>query len=173
VVGVYSRPDLDYLVNIYALGRLGYTSFLISPRLPPSVVSSLLTSTRARILFHAPEYSQLAEDTKHLIAHPIQNFCLLSRSIYDNPNDNSPIFSRNVDPIIEHNRRYIMLHFSGSTGHPKPIDYTNSRLLITCLTSHSLVAFQSLPFSHAHGLVTCSQAIWTRKTIYLFNSHVP
>jgi acyl-coenzyme A synthetase/AMP-(fatty) acid ligase len=173
VVGVYSRSDLDYLVNIYALGRLGYTSFLISPRLPPSAVSSLLTSTEARILFHAPEYSQLAEDTKHLTAHHIKNFCILSRSIYDNPNDASPIFSRNVDPILEDNRRYIMLHSSGSTGLPKPIDYTNSRLLVTCLTSPSLVAFQSLPFSHAHGLVTYSQAIWTRKTIYLFNSHVP
>jgi hypothetical protein len=89
-VGVYSRSDLDYHVNIYALGRLGYTSFLISPRLPPSAVSSLLTSTEAHILFHAPECSQIAEDTKHLTTHPIQNFCILSRSIYDNPNDTSP-----------------------------------------------------------------------------------
>lgn len=66
-----------------------------------------------------------------------------------------------------------MLHSSGSTGLPKPIAYTNSRLLVTCLTSPSLVAFQSLPFSHAHGLITYSQAIWRRKTIYLFNSHIP
>jgi acyl-CoA synthetase (AMP-forming)/AMP-acid ligase II len=173
VVGVFSVSDLDYLVNIYALGRLGYTSFLISPRLPPSIVANLLTSTGSQIFFHAPEHSQLAEDTKSLTAHALQTFSILPRSIYDNLDDNSPLFSRNIDPITEQNRRYIMLHSSGSTGLPKPIHYTNSRLLITCLTSPSLIAFQSLPFSHAHGLVTYSQAIWSRKTLYLFNNHVP
>jgi acyl-coenzyme A synthetase/AMP-(fatty) acid ligase len=164
---------LDYLVNIYALGRLGYTSFLISSRLPPSAVSSLLNLTEARIFLHAREHAQLAEDVKVLTACPIQSLTILPRKIYDSPNDTSPIFSRNVEPSREQNRRYIMLHSSGSTGLPKPIDYTNSRLLVTCLTSPSLIAFQSLPFSHAHGLITCSQAIWSRKTIYLFNSHVP
>jgi len=173
VVGVFSVSDLDYLVNIYALGRLGYTSFLISPRLPPSIVANLLTSTGSQIFFHAPEHSQLAEDTKSLTAHALQTFSILPRSIYDNLDDTSPLFSRNIDPITEQNRRYIMLHSSGSTGLPKPIHYTNSRLLITCLTSPSLIAFQSLPFSHAHGLVTYSQAIWSRKTLYLFNNHVP
>ena len=164
---------MDYLVNIYALGRLGYTSFLISPRLPPSAVSSLLKLTETRIFLHAPEHAQLAEDAKALTACPIQSLTILPRKVYDNRNDTSPIFSRNVVPITERNRRYIMLHSSGSTGLPKPTDYTNSRLLVTCLTSPSLVAFQSLPFSHAHGLITYSQAIWSRKTIYLFNSHVP
>ncbi|KAE9379666.1 putative NRPS-like enzyme [Stipitochalara longipes BDJ] len=173
VVGVFSVSDLDYLVNVYALGRLGYTSFLISPRLPPSTVANLLTSTNAQILFHAPEHVQLAEETKNLTAHALQTFIILHRSIYDNPDDSSPLFSRNVDPITEQDRRYIMLHSSGSTGLPKPIHYTNCRLLITCLTSPSLIAFQSLPFSHAHGLVTYSQAIWTKKTLYLFNNHVP
>ena len=171
MVGVFSVSDLDYLVNIYALGRLGYTSFLISPRLPPSAVSSLLTSIDAHILFHAPEHAQLAETTKNLSTNALQTFTLLPRSIYDNPDDTSPNFSRNIDPITEQNRRYIMLHSSGSTGLPKPIHYTNSRLLITCLPS--LIAFQSLPFSHAHGLVTYSQAIWSRKTLYIFNNHVP
>jgi acyl-coenzyme A synthetase/AMP-(fatty) acid ligase len=164
---------LDFLVNIYALGRLRYTSFLISPRLPPSAVSSLLKLTEARIFLHAPEHAQLAEDSTILIAYPIQSLTILPRKIYDNPNDTSPPFSRNVEPITEQSRRYMMLHSSGSIGLPKPIDYTNSRLLITCLTSPSLVAFQSLTFSHAHGLITYNQAIWSRKTIYLFNSHVP
>jgi acyl-CoA synthetase (AMP-forming)/AMP-acid ligase II len=66
-----------------------------------------------------------------------------------------------------------MLHSSGSTGLPKPVSYTNARLLITVLTAQNMIAFQSLPFSHAHGLVTYSQAIWGRKTIYLFNARVP
>ena len=173
VVGVYSPSDLNYLVNIYALGRLGYTCFLISPRLPPSAVASLLANTDAHIFIHSPGNHNVALEVAHYLTYSMTALEVLPRSSYDHPEDTTPFVSRDVDPIKEQHRRYIMLHSSGSTGLPKPIDYTNARLLVTCLTSPSLIAFQSLPFSHAHGLVTYSQAIWTRKTIYLFNSNVP
>jgi acyl-coenzyme A synthetase/AMP-(fatty) acid ligase len=100
---------------------------------------------------------------------------ILSRSSYDVPQSLlEPAFSRiNIDDTNEQWRPYIMLHSSGSTGLPKPVAYTNARLLLTVNTSPGLTAFQSLPFSHAHGLVTYSQAIHGRKTLYLFNGHVP
>jgi len=65
-----------------------------------------------------------------------------------------------------------MMHSSGSTGLPKPIDYTHKRLLATLLTAQKLVAFQSTPLFHAHGFISFIQAIFTRKTIFLFNGHV-
>jgi acyl-coenzyme A synthetase/AMP-(fatty) acid ligase len=46
-------------------------------------------------------------------------------------------------------------------------------MLMVVLTHTNQVAFQSLPFSHAHGLVTFSQAIWARKTLYAYNCHIP
>lgn len=172
-MGVYSPSTLDYLINIYALGRLGYTSFLISPRLPATAVASLLEKTNARTLVHAKKHQDLAIKVSTLTNYSLRVFPLLQRSEYDGPSDIIPLRNRNVDLLREQHRPYIMLHSSGSTGLPKPITYTNARLLVTCLTSPSLTAFQSLPFPHAHGLVTYSQAIWTRKTIYLFNGYVP
>lgn len=100
---------------------------------------------------------------------------ILSRESYDLDRDVlGPPFSRtDIDNEKEQFRPYIILHSSGSTGLPKPVSYSNVRLLITVLTSPNLIAFQSLPFSHAHGLVTYSQAIWARKTLHLFNANVP
>ena len=66
-----------------------------------------------------------------------------------------------------------MMHSSGSTGLPKPLDYTHKRLLSTLLTAPHLVAFQSVPLFHAQGFLSFIQAIYTRKTLYLFNGNVP
>ena len=66
-----------------------------------------------------------------------------------------------------------MMHSSGSTGLPKPIYFTNARILITFRTAQDLTAFLSVPLFHAHGFVSLVQAIFKRKTIYLFNGHVP
>jgi acyl-coenzyme A synthetase/AMP-(fatty) acid ligase len=172
-VGIYSPSNLDYLINIYALGRLGYTSFLISPRLPAKIVATLLKNTKARILVHGPDNQQLAQTTSTLTEFPLKTVPLIQRSIYDSHDGSLQTVTRDVDPLKEQYRPYILLHSSGSTGLPKPVTYTNARLIVTCLPSPALIAFQSLPLSHAHGLVTYSQAIWSRKTIYLFNANVP
>jgi acyl-coenzyme A synthetase/AMP-(fatty) acid ligase len=175
VVGVYSPTDLDYLVTIFALGRLGYTSFLISPRLPVSAVSKLLDITDAQALLHSKNHHGLAHGVSEYAVRPMKTKEILSRALYDiTPAFLEPAFSRTaIDNEKEAGRPYLMLHSSGSTGLPKPVAYTNARLLLTVKTSPGLTAFQSLPFSHAHGLVTYSQAIHGRKTLYLFNGHVP
>lgn len=157
------------------MGRLGYTSFLISPRLPAPAVAKLLEMENAVIFIYSPQQQVLANTVNSIISKPLKCFPLISRTSYDIPqNLLGPQFTRtNLDNINEHHRRYIVLHSSGSTGLPKPVSYTNARLLITVLTAQNLTSFQSLPFSHAFGLVTISQAIWTMKTIYLFNGHLP
>jgi acyl-coenzyme A synthetase/AMP-(fatty) acid ligase len=166
---------LNYLVTIFALGRLGYTSFLISPRLPASAVAKLLDNTNAHTLIHSQKHYDLAVAVSKITDSSLDTHPLLSRTSYDHPQSilGLPFSRSNIDQTTEQSRRYIILHSSGSTGLPKPISYTNTRLLLTVKTSPNLIAFQSLPFSHAHGLVTYSQALWGRKTLYLFNGHVP
>ena len=172
-MGVCGPSNLDYVVNIYALGRLGYTSFLISPRLPATIVATLLASTNARILVHSPSNQQLALTTSTLADFSLRTLPILQRSEYDRHDSTIYSVDRGVNPLEEQQRQYIILHSSGSTGLPKPVPYTNANLITICLPSPSLTAFQSVPFSHAHGLATYSQAIWSRKTLYLFNANVP
>lgn len=99
---------------------------------------------------------------------------MLIRSDYDHPEDASLELVRpDVDGKKETFRKLVMMHSSGSTGLPRPIDYTHKRLLVTLLTSQDMVAFQSVPLFHAHGFVTFIQAIFVRKCIYVWNGHVP
>jgi acyl-coenzyme A synthetase/AMP-(fatty) acid ligase len=171
-VGIYGTSDLDYAITTFGLGRLGYTIFLISPRLAVSACASLLGGAKASTLMHAPQFLDFATKTRQKF--PLQLLPILRRSDYDNPNDNTPPFERSgVDNGKETTRKLIMMHSSGSTGQPRSIDYTHKRLMTTMLTALDLIAFQSVPLFHAHGFITFIQAIYKRKTIYLFNGNVP
>lgn len=175
MIGVYGATDLNYLVTVFALGRLGYTSFLISPRLPASAVANLLETTNARIMIHSDQHQTIAAVASTLVVGGLTTHLILSRASYDILQTSiGPPFSRsNIDNTKEQHRCYIMLHSSGTTGLPKPLAYTNARLLSTLKSAVGLTSFQSGPFSHAYGLISFSQAIWTRKTLYMFNCNVP
>ena len=166
VVGIYAPSDLHYIITIFGLGRLGYTAFLLSPRLPASAVATLLTACNTNTLFYGNANAPFAQSVRKLLP-TLTSFPILSREEYDSPtHEHTPPFERrNVDPVKEHHRRYLMLHSSGSTGLPKPISFSNKRLMVTFLTAQPHKAFQSVPFSHAHGLITYVQHIYIRKTL--------
>lgn len=133
---------------------------------------ALLTTSESRHLLYAPQFNKLATQTAGEI--PLRIIPLPVRSDYDHPNDTTPEFAReNVDNKKENQRKFMMMHSSGSTGLPRPIDYTHKRLFVTVLASMNAKAFQSVPLFHAYGFVTLVQAIWDRKTVYMFNGNVP
>ncbi|CZR55073.1 related to nonribosomal peptide synthetase MxcG (component of the myxochelin iron transport regul [Phialocephala subalpina] len=174
LVGIFAPSDLDYVITIYGLGRLGYVSFLLSPRLPASAVSSLLSTCKSQTLLYGPDNSSFAESVGKLLPG-LHSLPILTRSeYYSKVHTSTPQFERkNVDFEKEHLRTYMMVHSSGSTGLPKPIRVTNKRLTVTFITATALTGFQSVPFNHVHGLVTYTQHIYIKKTLYLMNGHVP
>ncbi|RFU34869.1 hypothetical protein B7463_g1454, partial [Scytalidium lignicola] len=170
-VGIIGNSDLDYIVTIFALGRLGYTTFLLSPRLAVNACVGLLSGQNSKLLLHGSPYLDIATNTSQEI--PLTLLQILSREQYDF-DDGGPEFARSgVDNTKEQFKTLIMMHSSGSTGIPRPITYTHKRLMVTLLTSQRMTSFQSMPMFHAHGFVTMIQAIFTRKVIYLFNGNVP
>ncbi|KAI9743887.1 MAG: hypothetical protein M1818_002621 [Claussenomyces sp. TS43310] len=172
IVGIYGVSDLDYAITIFGLGRLGYTIFLLSPRLPVNACVGLLQGAGATALLYAPQFLDLAIKTSKALS--VRYLPVLTRAEYDRPDDLTPEFGRDgVDGSKETLKKLIMMHSSGSTGLPRPIDYTHKRLMVTLLNAQNMVAFQSVPLFHAHGFVSFIQAIYKRRTIYLFNGHVP
>jgi acyl-CoA synthetase (AMP-forming)/AMP-acid ligase II len=136
-----------------------------------NAIVNLLKDVNATTFLHAPQHVETASKTaQELILKPLP---ILTRPQYDTTSTTPPFARQGVDPKKENLRKLIMMHSSGSTGLPKPIHYTHARLLSTFRTAQYLTAFQSVPLFHAHGFVSFVQAIYTRKTIYLFNGHVP
>jgi acyl-coenzyme A synthetase/AMP-(fatty) acid ligase len=151
---------------------LGYTTFILSPRLPVTACVNLLRDAGAEILLHAPQFLDLATKTSNILS--LKLVPILTRDHYDNPDDSAPPFERHgIDGEKENLKKLIMMHSSGSTGLPRPIHYTHKRILATMLTAQNLIAFQSVPLFHAHGFISFIQAIYKRKCIYLFNGNVP
>ncbi|PMD33859.1 putative NRPS-like enzyme [Hyaloscypha variabilis F] len=172
IVGIYGISDLDYIVTILGLGRLGYTTFILSPRLPVNACVNLLQDAGAKTLLYASQFLDLATKTSEVLS--LSLIPILTREQYDLPDDTTPPFERQgVDGEKENLKKLIMMHSSGSTGLPRPIHYTHKRLLATMLTAQSLIAFQSVPLFHAHGFISFIQAIYKRKCIYMFNGHAP
>ena len=134
---------------------------------------NLLKDVPAKVFLYGEQHLEIANRTATELS--LKALPILSRPQYDFPlpADPSPFRRTNVDPSKETLRKLIMMHSSGSTGLPKPINFTNTRLLSTFRTAQKLTAFQSVPLFHAHGFVSFVQAIYTSKTIYLFNGHVP
>jgi acyl-coenzyme A synthetase/AMP-(fatty) acid ligase len=141
---------------------------MLSPRLPASAVASLLTTCKATTIFLESSNSAFASSVREFIPD-LKSHGILTRTSYDSPQHSKiPLFEReNIDLAKEHHRNYVMLHSSGSTGLPKPITWSNKGILVPILTAQPHTAFQSVPFSHAHGLVTYVQAIYARKTLYV------
>jgi acyl-coenzyme A synthetase/AMP-(fatty) acid ligase len=173
IVGICAPTDLDYLVTVFALIRLGYTAFQLSPRLPPSAVMELLELVQhdRQVLLYAPDHTSLKlHALSDLELHPI-----VRRNEYDNSqHDETPEFQlKRVDHAKEHHRRCLILHSSGSTGLPKPIDYNHQKLLAAGVYAQDATAFITMPFSHALCMMSYMQAIHKRKTIYSMSGYVP
>jgi acyl-coenzyme A synthetase/AMP-(fatty) acid ligase len=65
------------------------------------------------------------------------------------------------------------MHSSGTTGIPRPILYSHKDLFDFFSVATASVGFLGFPLFHAHGFVSMVIAIYGRKTLYLFNCHVP
>lgn len=152
---------------------MGYTVFQLSPRLAPSAIKELLVKIQngRHVLLYAPAHTSFKLDA----LSDLELFPLAQRDEYDNSrHSETPEFLLDgVDYEKEHCRRCLILHSSGSTGLPKPIDYNHQKLLAAGVYAQDATAFISMPFSHALGMMSYMQAIHKRRTIYAMSGYVP
>lgn len=123
------------------------------------------------VLLYAADHASFKLDAlDDLELHPI-----VTRTEYDNlQHGMTPDFQREgVDYAKEHHRRCLILHSSGSTGLPKPIDYNNQKLMAAGVYAQDATAFITMPFSHALCMMSYMQAIHKRRTIYAMSGYVP
>lgn len=175
-MSIVAPTDLDYIVTIFGFIRLGYTPFLISPRLAPSTVRTLVGNQNSHTLFYSPDHGSFKAQDPSLIdldLHP-----LLTRAEYDRPRrqqfyDGQRPDNSRADSELS-SSRCLMLHSSGSSGLvPKTIDMENHRLMLAASYAQNASMFTTVPFSHALGVMSYMQAFHMRKTMYCVNGYTP
>jgi acyl-coenzyme A synthetase/AMP-(fatty) acid ligase len=175
-VAILSPSDLDSIVTIFALSRLGYTVLLLSPRLAPLAIIALLKETKCSTILYPHDAAKIISTISQVEnTHEVdqfQSYTLVQRSEYGTPSK-EPRFVREVDKQTERSKIAIICHSSGSTGLPKPIYQPHDRFALRSPPGKGNRDFSTFPWYHSWGQKLAINAMFLRRTIYLYSAASP
>lgn len=119
VVALLGPSNLDYLVTMLALVKLGHTVLFLSTRITQEAVDSLLSSTGASFFFYDPRYSAVVEAARESIPG-LGVAEIANGSKYNFPVDvyTDTNITSSLDPTIETNYLVFIIHSSGTPTPP-------------------------------------------------------
>ncbi|KAB2571366.1 Non-canonical non-ribosomal peptide synthetase FUB8 [Lasiodiplodia theobromae] len=174
VVALLGPSNLDYVITLLALSRMGFAVLFLSTRLPTEAYVSLLQKTSCTKIVASPRFaSTIVEDIRGEGGYPISSFPQLDKSVYGRRPSSSARFQRRTELVNEEQCISFIVHSSGSTGLPKPIYQTHRACLSNYALGSGMRAFVTLPLFHNHGLATTFRGIVSGKRTVLFNANLP
>jgi acyl-CoA synthetase (AMP-forming)/AMP-acid ligase II len=180
VVALLGASNLDYLVSVYALSKLGLTILFMSTRISDAAYKHLLQKTNCSDIIIQPAFEKTMNRVRDDYPLPLNVIKMVDSSIY-NPSgaQNIPAentgFDHGFDHSLETEKPLWIIHSSGSTGLPKPVASTHRAALSTArlLSATTLNAFITLPLFHTYGVISVTGALSAGKTIAMFNADLP
>lgn len=163
------------VVTFFALSRLGYTVMMLSPRLSAAACVSLLDVTGCDTILYGQTPNIRATMGEILRLKLVACRPMIQRAGLDEYASESTfvVLNRSRNPEVQTNKIALILHSSGSTGTPKPLYLSHKALMTHPLRGPGLTSFNSLPWYHLHGLSTALQAMYMRKTAYMWDASLP
>ncbi|KAL1866120.1 hypothetical protein VTK73DRAFT_4887 [Phialemonium thermophilum] len=174
VVALLGPSNFEYLVTMLALIKMGHTVLLLSTRISNEAIESLLRTTSARGLLVDGRYSAAANAMKSLFPGMYLSE-IASRAVFEFPVEAHA--ETRLDTALDHNVEtsnfVYIIHSSGSTGLPKPIFQTHKAALANYAVHMNMKAFITLPLFHNHGICNFFRAIYSGKSIHMYNADLP
>ncbi|KAI9730859.1 MAG: putative NRPS-like protein biosynthetic cluster [Cirrosporium novae-zelandiae] len=171
VVALLGPSDLNYLVSMFGLVRLGYTVFFLSTRLSVIAYVSLLEKASCSMLVHTPQFAKTLSEIQQ--QRKVEQFPMLSRHDYDFHNLTEPRYIPPASTPESSKRLSFIIHSSGSTGLPKPIFQTHGANIGNYSTGFPMRGFITLPLYHNHGLCCFYRSMYSRNEIFFYNANLP
>ncbi|KAB2570370.1 Non-canonical non-ribosomal peptide synthetase FUB8 [Lasiodiplodia theobromae] len=178
VIGLLGPSNLEYLITMLALTKLGHTVMFQSTRISQEAHASLLNTTNSRHMVIDPSFADMAAALKRdnipdLSVIPIAGPEVYSHAISEADHRLDTRMDHKLDVEKEQNHVAWIIHSSGSTGLPKPIFQTQRAALKNYATNMNMRGFITLPLFHAHGIGSLFRAVDSRKQIHLYNAALP
>ncbi|KAJ5280703.1 AMP-dependent synthetase/ligase [Penicillium angulare] len=172
IVALLTHSNMNMVVTLFALSRLGYTVMMLSPRLPGNACASLLDIVGCETIIYGE-----AATIRATMGEILQQKLVACRPMPAIPKGKKEIsllfLNRRQNSLIQRTKTALILHSSGSTGIPKPLYLTHHALMTHPLRGPGFTSFNPLPWYHLHGLSTALQAMWMRKTAFMWNADLP
>ncbi|KAL4734330.1 hypothetical protein BDV11DRAFT_209474 [Aspergillus similis] len=175
VIALLGPSDLDYLVLLLAVAKLGHAGLLLSTRISVEAHVSLIERTNAQHMFVHGSLKDTAakvnEPVPALQVHSIPTEESYNYHIPDEPIDTNLL--SHLDPEVETKHLAWIIHSSGSTGLPKPIFQTQRAAVKNYAGNMNMRGFITLPLYHNHGICCLFRTIYSNKTLHLYNPQLP
>ncbi|QKD62271.2 uncharacterized protein FOBCDRAFT_245590 [Fusarium oxysporum Fo47] len=174
VVAMLGPSNLEYLITMLALNKLGHTALLLSTRIPQIAVESLVNATGATAIIADGRFAELADNVSNSIS-TLRCLPIAGREDFEYSIEahGDTQLDGHLDPKIETENIAWIIHSSGSTGLPKPIYQTQKSCLPNYAIHMNMKSFITLPLFHNHGICNMFRAIHSRKAIHLYNADLP
>lgn len=174
VVSLLGPSDLNYLVALLALSKLGHSVLFLSTRISLDAYVSLLEKTQSKhILIHGSFRDTAAELKKRVPELQVSE--IPAQESYESPifQDEDTNLTGHLD--LEEESKYIsfIIHSSGSTGLPKPIFQTQGAAIKNYAGNMNMNGFITLPLYHNHGISCLFRTVHSCKTLHLYNANLP
>ncbi|KAL4906800.1 hypothetical protein BDW74DRAFT_149651 [Aspergillus multicolor] len=170
VVAILGTSNLDYIVSLFALSRLGYAVLLLSTRLSTEAYTNLLAQTHCGHILYSSSTRKAVASIQG-VAPNVNSLLIPEFSSYAQCTELSDL---GVAGSAELARKWaFIIHSSGSTGLPKPIFQTHAACIANYTTSNSYRALLTLPLYHNHGLCTFFRSLFKAKPIAIYNANLP
>ncbi|KAF2827105.1 male sterility protein [Ophiobolus disseminans] len=173
-VAILGPSNFDYLVTMLALTKLGHTVLFLSTRISQLAVESLIETTGAKYLLADTRFLPLATDVQaNMPALHINT--IAGSTVFDFPIEvhADTRMDYQLDPSIEQSNSIYIIHSSGSTGLPKPIYQPQKSTIANYAIHMDMKAFITLPLYHNHGICNFFRAIYSGKSIHIYNADLP
>ncbi|KAL5002470.1 hypothetical protein BDV10DRAFT_202602 [Aspergillus recurvatus] len=170
VVAILGPSNLDYIVSLFALSRLGYAVLLLSTRLTTEAYTNLLTKTNCSHVLYSFTTQKAVESIRGATPK-INTLPIPEHMVYSKCTESSEL-RLSGQPEMARKWAFI-IHSSGSTGLPKPIFQTHAACIANYTTSNSYRALLTLPLYHNHGLCTFFRSMFKAKPIAIYNANLP
>ncbi|KAF2086300.1 putative NRPS-like enzyme [Saccharata proteae CBS 121410] len=174
VIGLLGPSNLDYVVTMLALSKLGHTVLFMSTRIMHEAYASLLASTGSRHMVVDPTCSKVASALQN-DDPALKVVEIAGAEIYNQPMEETldTQMDQALDADAEADNVAWIIHSSGSTGLPKPIYQTHKAALKNYAGNMNMRGFITLPIYHNHGISCFFRAIHSKKTLHLYNASLP
>lgn len=147
---------------------------MVSPRLSAAACVSLLDMVGCDTILYGQTPSIRATMGEILRLKLVACRPIIQRPSLDAPQETDVlVLHRTRNPEVQKQKIALILHSSGSTGLPKPLYLSHKAIMTHPMRGPGLTSFNSLPWYHLHGLSTALQAMYMRKTAYMWDASLP